>query len=57
MIDAGIFDGDILVCDRARNPKSGNIVIADVHDLRVVKRLKLERSKALLLSEAKGQSR
>jgi SOS-response transcriptional repressor LexA len=31
MVDVGIFDGDIIVADRARTPRSGDIVIADVH--------------------------
>lgn len=56
MIEAGIWDGDILVCDCAHQPKSGDIVIADHHDLRVVKRLRLRGNAAELLSEAKGHA-
>ena len=53
MEDAGIRDGDILVCDRARTPKSGDVVIADVNELRVVKRLRVRSGRATLLAEAK----
>ncbi len=30
MVDFGIFDGDVLVCDRALTAKHGDIVIAEV---------------------------
>ncbi len=56
MTEAGIFDGDILVADRARSPKSGDIVIADTHDLRVVKRLRITKGRCVLLAEAEGHA-
>lgn len=52
MIKAGINDGDILVVDRARTPRSGDIVVADVHDLRMVKRLRIAKGRCYLLAEA-----
>ena len=56
MVEAGINNGDILVVDRARNPKSGDIVIADVHELRVVKRLRIAKGRCYLLAEAEGHA-
>lgn len=33
MLDAGIIEGDMVIIDRGRNPKSGDIVVAEVdHD-------------------------
>lgn len=56
MEKAGIFDGDILVADRARTPKSGDIVIADIHDMRVVKRLRIIKGQCWLMPEAEAHS-
>lgn len=56
MVKAGINDGDILVVDRARMPRSGDIVVADVHDLRVVKRLRVAKGRCFLLAEADGHA-
>lgn len=39
MIEAGIFPGDLLVVDRALEPRSGDIVIARVNNDYTVKRL------------------
>jgi DNA polymerase V len=39
MVEAGIFDGDILVVDRAVKPQHGHIVIAVVDGDFTVKRL------------------
>ena len=39
MVDFGIFDGDILVCDRALEAKHGDIVIAEVDGDFTVKQL------------------
>lgn len=57
MEKAGIQDGDILVIDRARTPKSGDVVVADVHDLRLVKRLRIIKGQCFLLAEADGHGR
>lgn len=51
MTRAGINDGDILVLDRARTPRTGDIVVADVHDLRVLKRLRVSRGRCFLVAE------
>lgn len=42
MIDAGIFNGDLLVIDRGIAPQHDDIVIAIVHGELTVKRLKKE---------------
>lgn len=39
MIDLGIADGDVLVVDRALNPKHGDIVVAEVNGDFTVKQL------------------
>lgn len=39
MIDAGIFPGDLLVVDRAVEPRSGDVVVARVNNEFTVKRL------------------
>ena len=54
MVEAGINNGDILVVDRAPHPKSGDIVVADVHGLRVVKLLRVAKGRCYLLPEAEG---
>jgi DNA polymerase V len=42
MIDAGIGDGDVLVVDKAKTPKPGNIVVAVIGPEFVVKRLSVD---------------
>ena len=39
MIDAGIFDGDVLVVDRSIEPKHNDIVLATLNEEFIVKRL------------------
>jgi len=53
MIDAGIFSGDVLVIDRAKDTKDGVIVVAAVNGEMVVKRLQMQGSGSnpLLVSE------
>lgn len=51
MIDAGIFDGDILVVDKSLPPVSGNIVIAVVDGDLTVKRLIKRAGKIILKPE------
>ncbi|WP_295443922.1 translesion error-prone DNA polymerase V autoproteolytic subunit [uncultured Thiodictyon sp.] len=51
MIGAGIRDGDLLVVDRAREVKSGAIVVAAVNGELTLKRLKLEGERIWLLPE------
>ncbi len=48
MIGAGIFDGDLLVVDRAFKPKTGDIVIACVNGDFTVKRLRIIKNVAAL---------
>lgn len=38
MIDAGIFDGDLMVVDRSRTPKNNDIVVMQIDDDYTVKR-------------------
>ena len=39
MLKAGIYDGDLLIVDRSREPRSGDIVIASIDGELTVKRL------------------
>jgi len=48
MQDLGLFDGDVMVVDRAEDPVHGDIVIAEVEGEFTVKRLQLHPSLALL---------
>jgi DNA polymerase V len=51
MIGAGIRDGDLLVVDRAREVKSGAIVVAAVDGELTLKRLKIDRERVWLVAE------
>ncbi|MDD2769012.1 MAG: translesion error-prone DNA polymerase V autoproteolytic subunit [Methylococcus sp.] len=51
MTGAGIYHGDLLVVDRARQAKSGEIVIAVINGELTVKRLKIEGERVWLLPE------
>ena len=51
MIGAGIRDGDLLVVDRAREAKSGSIVVAAVNGELTLRRLKVEGERVWLLPE------
>jgi DNA polymerase V len=51
MRDAGVIDGDILIVDRAQDPKNKSIVIAAVNGELTVKRLKKTRSRLWLVPE------
>ena len=55
MIGAGIFDGATLIVDRSLQPKSSNIVIADVDGEWMVKRLYKRSGVIKLLSENPAQ--
>ena len=51
MIGTGIYDGDLLVIDRALEPKTGTIVVAVVNGELTVKRLKAEGGRVWLMPE------
>lgn len=51
MTGAGIFDGDLLVVDRAVSPEAGRIVVAAINGELVVKRLKRDDGRVWLVSE------
>ncbi|GAB4359445.1 MAG: translesion error-prone DNA polymerase V autoproteolytic subunit [Methylohalobius crimeensis] len=51
MTGVGIHHGDLLVVDRALEPKSGSIVVAAVNGELTVKRLKVERERLRLMPE------
>ena len=51
MRDAGVADGDILIVDRAVEPRTGSIVIAAVNGELTVKRLKKGRTRVWLVPE------
>jgi DNA polymerase V len=51
MVDAGIFDGDLLIVDRALEPEDGSIVIAAIDGEFTVKRLRIHRGVPSLMPE------
>ena len=51
MTGAGIHDGDLLVIDRALEPKPGTIVVAVINGELTVKRLKIEGERIWLMPE------
>ena len=51
MREAGIFDGDILVVDKAIEPHDGSIVIACLEDEFTVKRFQRKDGRCALLAE------
>ncbi|WP_082794854.1 LexA family protein [Sphingomonas sanguinis] len=56
MVGAGITDGDLIVVNRAKRPRSGSIVVALVHGDRTLKRLKKLDGRYWLVPEAEGFS-
>ncbi len=53
MIDAGISEGDILIVDRAVEPKNNSIVIAVLNNEFTVKRIRFFKNKIQLIPENK----
>lgn len=51
MIGAGIFEGDLVVVDRAKQPKPGNIVVGIMDGEFTLKRLKKDKGKYYLQAE------
>lgn len=51
MIDAGIFDGDVLVVDRSIEPKHNDIVLVNLNNEFLVKRLYKRSGAVKLVSE------
>ena len=51
MMQAGIFDGDRIVVDRALDPRQGDVVVAIINDELTVKRLGKVGNKLALLPE------
>src|SRR3990172_5403277 len=49
MINAGIFDGDILVVDKTLEPHDGSVVIARLHDGFTVKTYELKTERLRLV--------
>lgn len=54
MEGAGLFDGDLIVVNRARKPVTGSIIIATLGDSFVLKRLVRSGSRVVLRSENPG---
>jgi repressor LexA len=54
MIDAGIFDGDLVVVEKGTTAKRGDIVVAIVDDQFTLKRLDSERGQFILRAENKA---
>jgi DNA polymerase V len=54
MVGAGIHDGDLLVVDRAVQPRDGHVVIAAVHGELTVKRLRRNQGRLYLVSDGNG---
>ena len=51
MVDAGIWDGDLLVVDRSVEPRSGDIVMAYLHGDFTIKTLRFEAGRPVLHPE------
>ena len=51
MVGAGIHDGDLLIVDRAKDPKNGSVIIAVLDGQLTVKRLRIRRGKLSLEPE------
>lgn len=51
MVNAGIHSGDLLIVDRALEPRDKSIVIANINGELTVKRIRLRRGKILLVPE------
>jgi DNA polymerase V len=56
MIDAGIFDGDYLVVDRALDARENDVVVASVNGEFCVKVLNLNHNPPMLLPQNKNYS-
>lgn len=56
MIDAGIFEGDLVLVDSSRPPKNGDIVVALVDSSNTLKRFIKEGSRVYLRAENKDYS-
>ena len=54
MVRAGIHDGDLLIVDRALEPRDGHVVIAAVHGELTVKRLRRSHGRLYLVSDGSG---
>jgi DNA polymerase V len=51
MTDAGLFDGDIMLIDKTKLAKSGDIILASLQDEFTVKRLHVSKNTYMLLPE------
>ena len=54
MIEAGIFDGDMLIVDRSLKPRDGSVVLARLNGEFTVKRLKITGQQLILMPENKA---
>jgi repressor LexA len=54
MIDAGIFDGDLVVVEKRHDARKGDIVVAIVDNQFTLKRLDVERGQFILRAENKA---
>jgi DNA polymerase V len=51
MVNAGIFDGDIVIVDRSIKPQSGKVVIAVLDGEMLIRRLELSMNRIRLVPE------
>ena len=51
MRNAGIFDGDVLVVDRAQDPKTDSIIVAELNGELTIRRLKYYKGQTWLKAE------
>ena len=51
MVNAGIFDGDIVIVDRSIKPKNSHIVIAVIDGEMLIRRLEMTMNKLRLIPE------
>ena len=53
MINAGIYDGDLMIIDRSLEPNTNSIIIAVINGEFTVKRVKIEKDHVYLVPENK----
>jgi DNA polymerase V len=51
MVNAGIFDGDLLIIDKSLEPQNNKIAVCQIDGAFTVKRIKIEQDVVWLIAE------